>query len=155
MNEYLIIISCLLILIQRTRQRRIVSGIYCAFCVLFMFIEPYLSDVMYYVMAGCFDLVFLRLVCMVAAQNTFTDRMLFLPFSSLMLNLYGLVNYDMGLEPDSFLSAFSSLYLMGIYTMLKKDGGDGSIFDYRLDNFRMFYWVRNSFYNWLHYEAKN
>ncbi len=126
MIEYLIIILCGLSLIQPTWQRTRIAGLYSGLCLSFMLIEPQLSDMLYYVLPTYFDLLVVIYIYKRANQTRFTDMMIAISALSLLVNFFGWVLYDRGMEPDSFIQAFHVVYFLAIYTLLGKDQADES-----------------------------
>ena len=126
MIEYLIIVLCVLVLIQPTWQRTRIAGLYSGLCLGFMVIEPQLNNMLYYVLPACFDLLVIIYIFKRANQTKFTDMMITVSALSLLVNFFGWVLYDRGMEPDSFIQVFHVVYFLAIYTFLGKEKADES-----------------------------
>ena len=127
MIEYLIIILCFLALFQPTWQRARIAGLYSGLCLFFMVIEPQLkSDMLYYVLPAYFDLMVIIYIFKRANQTRFTDMMIAVSALSLLVNFFGWILYDRGMEPDLFIQVFHGVYFLAIYTFFGKDKADES-----------------------------
>ena len=126
MIDYLVIILCGLVFIQPTWQRARIAGLYSGLCLFFMVIEPELGDMHYYVLPAYFDLLVIIYIFKRANQTRFTDMMITVSALSLLVNFFGWVLYDRGMEPDSFIQVFHVVYFLAIYTFLGKDKADES-----------------------------
>lgn len=126
MIEYLIVILCILSLTQPTWQRTRIAVLYSGLCAVFMAIEPRLGDMMYYVLPAFFDLAVIIYIFNRANQNRFTDMMIAVSSLSLLVNFFGWILYDRGMEPDLFIQVFHVVYFLAIYTLLGKEKADES-----------------------------
>lgn len=85
-----------------------------------MVVEPELSDMHYYVLPAYFDLIVIVYIFKRANQTRFTDMMIAVSALSLLVNFFGWVLYDRGMEPDAFIQVFHVVYFLAIYTFLGK-----------------------------------
>lgn len=150
-NYFLMALLCFLSFRQMTKQRLFIALAFSLSCVGHAIKSERLSDVLYYLSAGAIDLIIFMAICVFARVTRFTDFMLFVCGSSLLLNLYGLIIYENFYPPTSYNNAFSVLYVITGFIFLEKDEGDGDSGFYW---FRLPYLRRYNFSNLLYKEAQ-
>ena len=132
MAELLVLISCLAVLAQPSRQRVLVASLYSGLCLAHMLLDMHvdgLTDVMYYATAGAFSAVICQVVFYFTKQTRFTDGMITVSLCSFAANLYGWIIYCLGMEPDSFVAVSCAVLIWGIAVLFRKDGADESCRD--------------------------
>jgi hypothetical protein len=121
MTEQLIILSCILSLLQPTKERIAIGVTFSFACVVHLLLCDEFTGFFYYLSAAFFDFVVLAFICSYAKHSRFTDNMIYLCFVSILLNVYGWTIYELYLDPISYNLAFQGLYIAAIYILIKRD----------------------------------
>jgi hypothetical protein len=118
---YLVILLCCLALAQPKGCRRHVALFYAAACLFLDRTHQYYSGYEYYLVSGTLSLLFLWFTCLRGKSSQFTDNMVYVGVTSLLLNFYGLVIYQLYMSPVGYDTAFSGLYILVMVVLLKGD----------------------------------
>lgn len=139
MITYLTICLCVLVTLQPGGGRRAAASLYAAMCLVHELTHIYTPGALYYILNGGLTSIVLAYLCRYGRCSQFTDNMIYVCIASILLNFYGLVIYQLYMDPASYNLAFHGVYILAILILLKKDREHGLDICDRLSIFRVFH----------------